>query len=223
MGNANNGDFWKMAGPFALGPEVGSWQSQVHGGEFVYKFIRADRYRANAGLWTADFLSSEFFLVDLSRGVQRLLHPGPKFDIRWLGFMQGAVYLLAIGFWIYSQDARHRVYSGWLIVLILTDSAYVQYFNSFYQDAAAIIFLVFCAGTGVCAVRNPDRRLYAVLTVCSAALFAASKTQHAVSAFVFIPLFLYLAIRNPKKSIRGIWIAGSLLPVPLPYRLRRAG
>ena len=60
--------------------------------------------------------------------------------------MQGAVYLLAIGFWIYSQDARHRVYSGWLIVLILTDSAYVQYFNSFYQDAAAIIFLVFCTG-----------------------------------------------------------------------------
>jgi hypothetical protein len=211
VGIANNGDFPKMAGPLGLGPELGTWESYPHGGEFVYRFVHADRFRYNDGYWRADFLSSEFFLVKAARGVQRIFQPGPRFDIRWLGAVQGALFLLAIGIWIYALAPRWRLWTGWLAVLIWTDVAYVQYLNSFYMDAAAMIFLLLCAAAGLHAIQNRNGWGFPLLTVCAATLFAATKAQHAIPAMVFLPLFLGLAFRSQTRLARGIWTGGSLL------------
>src|SRR5438067_13260927 len=100
VGLANNGDFPKMAGSLGLGPEEGTWESHRQYQEFFYRFIRDDKYLYNAGFRSAEFLSSEFLFVKLARGLQRIFQPGPRFDIRWLGAVHGACFLLAIGLWI---------------------------------------------------------------------------------------------------------------------------
>src|SRR5579863_4301383 len=106
VGLSNNGDFAKMAGPLALGPEIGNWTSHVQYREFVYRYIRDDRYRYEADFSTSEFLSSEFLFVKLARGIQRVIRPGRQFDIRWLGAVHGVFFLLAVGLWIHALAPR---------------------------------------------------------------------------------------------------------------------
>ena len=116
VGLSNNGDFAKMAGPLGLGPEDGNWQSheQYHG--FLYRYVRADRYNYEREFLTTEFLSSEYFFVKLARGLQRIFQPGPRFDIRWLGFVNGACLFLAIAIWVYAFPPRWRLLAGAFVV-----------------------------------------------------------------------------------------------------------
>ncbi|MBZ5576131.1 MAG: hypothetical protein LAP40_06180 [Acidobacteriia bacterium] len=207
VGIANNGDFPKMAGPLALGPETGTWESHQFN-DFVYTYVRADRYRYYGGFW-----SSEYLLLKVARGLQRILHAGPRFDIRWLGSVHGAILLLGIGLWIYALDSRWRLWGGLWTVAVWTDVAYVQYLNSMYTDAVALVSLVLCAGAGLQVVRRRNSRTMALLLAGAAVLFAASKSQHALPALLFIPLFLCFAFWSQDRAVRTAWVAGSALLV----------
>ncbi len=99
------------------------------------------------------------------------------------------------------------------MIFVWTDVAYVQYLNSFYMDTAAMIFLVFCVAAGLHVVEDRNGRVFPVLMVSAAILFAVSKTQHAVVAFVFIPLFIGLAFWSRDGAARSVFIGGSFLLV----------
>jgi hypothetical protein len=213
VGIANNNDFAKMAGALGLGPEDGDWVSKPDRqyGEFLYRYIRADRYDYNRFFQKAEYLSSEFFLVRLARGLQRIFDPGPRFDIRWLGGVNGAFFLLAIAVWIYGLPGRSRLLLGPLVILVWTDVAYVQYLNSFYMDTAAMISLVMTAGAALHVVRDREGWLFPWLTVFAAVLFTVSKSQHAFPGLLFIPLFLGLAWWSRHRAARAAWFAGPAL------------
>jgi hypothetical protein len=213
VGLANNGDFSKMAGPFRLGPEDGSWETREEFAEFIYRFTRADRFSYNREFATAEFLSSEFFLIKVAGGLQRLFYPGPRFDIRWLGGVGAAFFLLAIGIWIYALPSPWRIVAGLFVVLIWTDVAYVQYLNTFYMDTPALIFLVMCVAAALHFVKNRQSRLFALLMVLACILFATSKPQHGVAAFVFVPLFLAFAFWSRDRVVRVVLIAGAVVSV----------
>lgn len=217
IGQSNNGDFPKMAGPFGLGPENGSWQSHKQYGEFVYKYLRADRYLYNTKFRDSGYVSSEYFFVKLARGIQRIVRPGPEFDIRWLGAVHLLFLLIGVTLWIQLPPPAWKIPAGLLAVFIWTDAAYVQYMNTFYMDAAAIIFLVMCAAAAVRAAQEPDSRMAPVVAVSAGILFAASKTQHAIPALLFVPLFLALAFRSHRNLTRAVWIAGAVLLPPASY------
>ncbi|HEY1239593.1 MAG TPA: hypothetical protein VGF16_03505 [Bryobacteraceae bacterium] len=208
----NGGDFPKMAGAFGLGPEVGSWETHKQYGEFVYHYLRADRFVYNRDFHTAEFVSSEYFLIKLARGLQRLFHPGPRFDIRWLGAVGCVFFLLAIGIWIYAlPPGLWRLFVGLFLILVWTDVAYAQYLNSFYMDTPGMIFLVLSVGAGLHVARHPNSRVFAVAMAAGAILFAVSKSQHALPAFLFIPLFAAYAFWTRDRLARVIWIAGSVV------------
>lgn len=213
VGIANNNDFAKMSGPLALGPEQGDWESHKQYGEFVYLYIKADRYLYNSPFSAAEFVSSEFFFVKLARALQKIFQPGPRFDIRWMGSVHGAFLLFAIAVWIYAFTPPWRLYAGLLAVFIWTDVAYVQYLNSFYMDAAAIVCLLLCVAAGLHAIQDRNSRVFPLVTTGAALLFAASKSQHAVPALVFIPLFLSLAFWSRNRAARATWVSGSVLLV----------
>jgi len=215
VGIANNGDFVKMAGPFGLGPEDQTWNSHKQYGEFVYRYVRADRYIYNRGFRTAEFWSSEFFFVKLARGLQRIFRPGPRFDIRWLGGVQGAFVLVALGIWFYAFAPRFRLLPGLLAVLIWTDVAYVQYLNSFYMDTPAMIFLILATAAGLHVAYHPDSRVFPPAMIGASLLFATSKSQHAVSALILVLLFVGFAFLSRNRTIRREWIAGSVVLVVL--------
>jgi hypothetical protein len=213
VGIANNGDFPKMAGPFGLGPAEGTWQSHIQYGEFVYRYKRADVYVYNRGLRTADFISSEYFLVKIARGLQRILRPGQIFDIRWLGAVDATLFLLAIALWMYALPLRWRIPAGILLVLIWTDVTYVQYMNSFFMDTAALLFLVLAVAAGLQIVRGGNQRLFALIMTGAVALFTASKSQHVLPGLVFLPLFAAFAYWSRDRLARAAWIAGSLVVI----------
>jgi len=208
----NGGDFPKMAGAFGLAPEFGAWAAHKQYGEFVYRYLRADRFDYNRDFRTAEFVSSEYFLIKLARGLQRLFQPGPRFDIRWLGGVGGVFFLLAIAIWIYAlPPGPWRLFGGLFVILVWTDVAYVQYLNSFFMDTPAMIFLVLSVAAGLHVVRHPDSRPFALLMVAAALLFAVSKSQHALPAFLFIPLFAAYAFWTRDRVVRAAWIAGSIV------------
>jgi len=211
VGIANNGDFAKLAGPFGLGPEEGTWESHVPYGEFVYRYIRALRFEYDRDFSNAQFFGFEYFFLKISRGLQRIFRPGPRFDIRWLGGVNSAFYLLAIGVWIYALPARWRFLAGLPLIFIWTDVAYVQYMNSFYMDTAALICLILFVGAGLHLRKKPDSRALVAVMVLAAVSFTVSKSQHAIPALFFIPLFLWLAFSTRDRARRTAWIAGSLL------------
>jgi hypothetical protein len=211
IGQTNNGDFPRMAGPFGLGPEVEDWESQIPYGGFVYKYIRADRYLYNTRFQNANFLSSEYFFVKLARGIQRIVRPGPRFDIRWLGAVHILFFLIGVSIWMQVFPRVWKLGAGLLAVFIWTDAAYAQYMNTFYMDAAAIIFLVMCAAALIRAAQEPHSRIMPLMAVSAGVLFAASKTQNAIPGLLFVPLFLALALRVQPKVMRAVWIAGAIL------------
>jgi hypothetical protein len=221
VGIANNGDFPKMAGAFVLGPAEGDWDSHVQYGEFVYRYIRSNRYSYNYRFRTAEFLSSEFFLIDLASQLQRHLRPGPRFDIRWLGAVGSVLWLLALGVLIYALPIRWRLYAGAPLVLIWTDVAYVQYMNSFYMDTAALIFLVLAVAAGLHLAKGGNHRLLPLIMTSAATLFAASKTQHVLPGLLFLPLFAVFAFGSRDRLERISWIAGSALLVLASYVVMR--
>ena len=213
VGISNNGDFPTMAGALGLGPEYGTWNSHKQYGEFVYRYIRADRYNYNRGFRTAEYLSSEFFFIKTARWLQKLFQPGPQFDIRWLGAVSGTFFLLAIGLGIYALPERWRLWLGPFLVLIWTDVAYVQYLNSFYMDCAGMIFLMLCMAAALHVVKDRNSRVFPLIMVAAAILFAASKSQHSIPALLLVPLFWGFVFWNRGRVTRAIWIAGSVLLV----------
>ena len=168
VGISNNGDFPKMAGALGLGPEYGTWSSHKQYGEFVYRYMRADRYNYNRDFRTAEYLSSEFFFIKAARWLQRLFQPGPQFDIRWLGAVSGTFFLFAIGLGIYALPDRWRLWLGPFLVLIWTDVAYVQYLNSFYMDCAGMIFLMLCIAAGLHVVKDRNSWVFPLIMVAAA-------------------------------------------------------
>ena len=66
VGIADNGDFPKMAGPFALGPAGHDWASNRFKG-FFYSYSWAERNRYTPGIW-----SSELLMVKLARPAARI-------------------------------------------------------------------------------------------------------------------------------------------------------
>jgi hypothetical protein len=211
IGQANNGDFPKMAGPLGLGPQSGDWSSHPQYGDLFYKYLRNDRYLYNTPFRSAVFLSSEYFFVKLPRGIQRIFRPGPVVDIRWIGAVHIVFFLAAISIWILALPPPLKLAAGLLAVFVWTDAAYAQYLNTFYMDTAAIIFLVMCAAGLLRSVVEPHSRMAPLIAVGAAILFTASKNQHAFPGLIFVPLFLAFAFRSRANAARAVWAAGAVL------------
>jgi hypothetical protein len=205
VGMPNNGDFPKLAGQLALGPQTGTWDSTQFTG-FIYNYIRADRMRWQSGFWT-----SEFYCLKLARGLQRIFQPGPLFDIRWMGGVHGGLLLLGMAIWIFALPRRWQLWGGLLTLFIWTDVAYVQYLNSLYMDVIAIVSLLIGVGAGLHVVRKREQRLFPIVMIMAAFLFAASKAQHAIPALLFIPLFVAFLFWTRDRVARWVWATGSVL------------
>lgn len=126
VGLADNGDFAKVVGRFALTPADPGPQPTFH---FFHRLWRND---ANS-LWLSPYWGVEVWLAQGALW----LSPSKLFDIRWLGLIHVAIFAGAA--WLLIQK---RIAGNVFAVLALTDAAYVSYFQSFYFDAASILFLL---------------------------------------------------------------------------------
>src|SRR5258708_20084662 len=135
LGWADNGDFVKISGRFDR-----YMPNQSNG--FVDSTSQIDPQHD----WRGVVISSEILLAGLAVGLNRIFS-ATTFDMRWIGAVHAALYLLA--FYLALPLMRgltvvRRVILMAAIIAILGDVMYVSALNSFYMDPAAWVFL--CLG-----------------------------------------------------------------------------
>jgi hypothetical protein len=135
IGLASNGDFPKVVGIFDLGAPSADEYGYI---DLTYKFD--PQYH-----WKSGFYSSEVLVAAAAIGLNHFFSKAGFFDLRWMGLIHGALFVLA-GYLL--QDVLSAV-SGWrrwflwaVAIGCFGDVMYVSYLNSFYMDAAAFAFLI---------------------------------------------------------------------------------
>jgi hypothetical protein len=220
---ANNGDFAKVIGRFCL-VQPGGIRDQ----NFIYV---VGKWAYNPKVyWNSWIFTSEVIPTGLAVFVHWIFQRQTLFDIRYMGAAH--VLFLALALFVAMPELdrlprRCALVTGALAVLVLTDVAYVCYWNTFYTDAAGMVFLVLMAACAVRLARRPDIGSTCLYGVASL-LLVTSKLQHALPAVVF-SLFLLLdgsraKLRARRRIAFGFGAAGiaALLVLagtnPLQYR-----
>jgi len=155
------------------------------------------------------------------------LRPG-DFDLRWIGAIHAVLYLLAIYLLlpvladVFELRARMGILVA--IALLLCDVMYVSVFNSFYMDAAAMVFLALTLVFFLRSVlwrRLPD--LIGLAISCS--LLSVAKPQHALLAIPVAILLIAWRKRVASPALAWLAVAGTVagglwtaVSVPFDYR-----
>jgi hypothetical protein len=183
IGLANNGDFGKMVGRFALGPE--SLDSSEEYKYFTPRWVYNREFH-----WVSENHSSELILItaallvgwEFSSFVFDIRILGAIHALLWIGCFAALLHLLRPG------SGWRAMLAGLAALFIFTDVSYVAYFNSFYTDTAALLFLSWAIVLWLYFVsRRPPSVLFYLLFCVAGILAVASKSQHAFLApFLFI-------------------------------------
>ncbi len=199
VGLANNGDFEKVM-EYAGLRYGGQTYEEKYFHNVITKFEFARPVRSGTG-----YLTSEVPLALLARVAAQSFGRGGRFDLRYLGGLHATILVLAIALFAWAaQDLRFPV--PWIVAALLvfffTDVGYAAPLNSFYSQAASLLFLLLTSALTAVSVRRD--RLDGPLLICwfaSAALFICSKPQESLQSF-FLAI---LALRLAGVEFRGAW------------------
>ena len=210
----NNGDFGKISGHFSIGypPEIETRYAPL-------KWQYEPRYD-----YHPSFRSTENLLAIAAVGLSWLVSKSGEFDIRYVGALHAALFLL--GIWLllpvlaFFFRPRARIVILLAIAMVFGDVMYVSVFNTFYMDAAALVFVPL---TAVFFLRSIlwRRGLDLAGFVVSAVLLAGAKPQHAILALPIVLLLnafrKSLGARTAATAAAGVIGAGcytALTPPP---------
>ena len=173
-GAADNGDWGKLLGRYSVG------SGQI----FAYaetRFLHGPEY-----YWhPSGFTSSELLPIRTALALNRLISRDGSMDLRVIGLVQGSLWLLGIVLFVLVSDAP--LVSA-LAVVLFCDFLYAGYLNSFFMDAAALLFTGLSAVFYVRAARRPGVGNSVALFVCML-LAVTAKPQYAILGVWFAILF----------------------------------
>ena len=178
IGMADNGDFAKIIGRFSLGAEVQNpddrWYRYMH-----LRYTFSPVYH-----WDSGFHSSETLLLRAALVINQVISKDGAFDIRCMGVVHAALFLLAFGLALPLLDGGPlilRILLVALAIFIFCDVMYAAYYNSFAMDSAAYLFLLLTVVYGARALRgDPQHPRDAWFAVIFCLLFLVAKSQHAL-------------------------------------------
>jgi hypothetical protein len=166
IGLADNGDFPKIMGRFSLEPaaEKADW---------YFKYAHTRYVVDPHSYWNMGFSSSETPLATLAVRAGLWWSGGDSFDIRFLGVLHSILFLGAFALALpllrpFPPWSRRTLNA--LIIVVFADLMYVEFFNSFFMDTAAFLFLLYAVVFYL--------RASPLFLIC-AALFLLAKPQHA--------------------------------------------
>jgi hypothetical protein len=162
--------------------------------------------------------SSQSLFIQVALFLNKLLYSKTIFDIRFLAliyyvFYLGGLYLLTkVLVFPYRKKGSYVV--ALLVVLILTDSSFTLYFNSFFAEPGMLIGLLYAFSAVLAIARKVYRRNWPMLLVffVSTCVLILSKQQNAPSALSFAVMavgFLFI----PTFKTRRVVIVGGILGV----------
>ncbi len=185
VGLADNGDFPKIIGRFSLHQDVAD-------SDAYFRFATTRYLFDPTYYWNRGFVSSETPLAWIAVQAAKVCRGDRSFDIRFLGVLHTALFMAIFALALplfHRYPARPRKILTGLAILMFTDIMYVEYFNSFYMDTAAFLFLLGAIVFFLRARYLPQSKIPAApvfLIFCW--LFLLSKAQHAPTA---LPLILF--------------------------------
>jgi hypothetical protein len=209
IGLANDGDFAKMIGRFSLAP--GNLDSSEEYKYFTSQWVYKQSYQ-----WVSENHSSELILI-AAAALIGWEFSSYIFDIRILGAIHA---LLWIGCFAALLPLLGRL-QGWkpfvpavAALFIFTDVSYVAYFNSFYTENAAFLFLSWTIVLWLHFMLNerPSVGLYSLFCIASI-LCVGSKPQHAsLGPFLFaLAAIAACAFKGKLRRILAIGLGGGIL------------
>jgi hypothetical protein len=194
-GLADNGDFAKVVGRFALKPVNPSVQDTFH---FWIREWRVDE----SARWISSYWGTEVPLAWFALQIGG----GPNFDMRWIGLVH--VSIMALAYWQIGCVIERNWLVGLLSVFALSDAAYVTYFQSFYFDAAAIVFGFLFFAAWWRSTKEPTLFVSAIMALGGLG-FALSKGPHLVAAAA-LGILLLLTRRKNWRLPAAALLAGSV-------------
>lgn len=217
IGLANNGDFEKVMGYAGIRYRETAYEDKFNA------YIVQTFDRVQPGWYRSGYLTSETLLALLARGASGPLSQPGAFDIRFLGALLTILLLIALGIFVAAcRDLRPA--ARWavaaLLVLVFTDVGYAAPFNSFYSQAASLVFVLLTLAIAALATRNGRLKggLLVAYFVC-AALFVCSKPQEPVHGPLLAALGWILAAEPARAWWRrpASWLAVGLCVLSLAY------
>jgi hypothetical protein len=199
LGIADNGDYARVMVFFNLTHAPADWGDRYFGylnTSYVFDREAARRYAS------PDFACSALLLTGLAVGINALI-PGSGFNLLVLGTLHCLVFALAV-FWIAAatRGFRGAFRTGALVlgIVVATDIAYSAYLNSFYSEAASLLFFVFVLASGFQASTAKTRPLLWVGVYAAAvAGFLLAKYQN----LALLPFLLVFPWRTLTGRARG--------------------
>lgn len=188
IGRYNNGDFDRLMVYGGIG-EKGNGYDKIYDGYMHVKYQIKYPGVFLPVYW--DWVSGAI-LVKLAvvLSVFDNLFKATVFDIRYLGFIYSAIFLIA-SFFILSYKRFSKITKiavGAFIILFFTSTCYIAYFNSFYGEAGTIVFFLLNVGTYLFLItkKEPKIRHFVYFFIASGG-FLTAKSQN-------LPLFIFMLI-----------------------------
>jgi len=215
VGLANNGDFESVMGPVGFRYLIDD-RAEKYFSWIVTRFAYGEPGWHRTGL-----ITSETLLAWLAR---RISEPFlAYFDLRVLGAIHAALLVAGLGLLV-SAAARLGRPAQWVAALALvfffTDVGYVAPLNSFFSQAASLVFLVLTLGVASRSIALGRRDLrHAAAFFLLAVLFTTSKPQEAIQALP-LAIFgarLYGQPHRPVVRQTAAWAAASLVGLSIAY------
>ena len=210
LGMADNGDYARVSGRFALGP----WHPDPSD---QYSYLTREWIFDRQYHWVSDDFSSELFPVSAAVLIGWLFN-SYHFDIRLLGAVHAllwagcfAVFLVALR----SMRGWARWAAAVAALFVLTDANYVAFFNSFYRDAAAFLFLGWAVALWLVLITRERASLWIFVGFSLAsALCVMSKAQHVPLGIFLFGLGLVAAFSFGERARRlGALALASIIPL----------
>jgi hypothetical protein len=197
IGIADNGDGAKIICRFNLSAPVQDPD------DASFRYIHLRYTFAPEHHWDGGFWSSETLLFLLAMLVNRIFSKDGAFDIRCMGVIHALLFLLVFALLLSllrRVRTAPRIILLALALLIFCDVTYSAYYNSFYMDAGAVLFLMLSTVSLAGAVLTGTHREadgWVALLYCL--LLVTAKSQHAVLG---LPLAVFLVWKRDSLWLR---------------------
>jgi hypothetical protein len=214
IGLADNGDYYRVSGQVGL-----DHASEVYADRY-FDYLQLKYTHIEPKTFPPGFVTSEVVFAGLALFVSDNVLRSAVFDLRTLGAVHLAAYVLALWLLMFSLrplGVRWQIVTSAVAVLLLTDSRYTCYFNSFFSEPATSIFFV---STAALCLLITHKRLRPVISwplfMLSAILLTTSKPQYAPIGVMLAIWFLWQA--RPRAN--GVLVALPLIIVSSWYYAR---
>jgi hypothetical protein len=209
VGLANNGDFERVLGPVGL-------RAAAEGrAEKYFSWIVRRFQEAPEGWYPTGLETSETLLARTAKAASRPFSRDGVFDLRWLGALHALLLVAGLGLLV-SATGPLPLAARWtaaaLLVFVFTDVGYAAPLNSFYSQAASLVFLLPTLGLLARAIAAPETAgpVWAAAFAAAALGFTGSKPQEALQG-ILLAAFAVRIARAERRPRRGAVSAAALV------------